>query len=143
MPGVEVLVKQLSSEAAGGLVADALAMATSLGLEVAVAVVDEAGQLLAFQRHRRAFPAAIDLAQAKARTAATFRRDTQAMQQGLEQGRMSYLAMPGALPLAGGVALRAGTEVLGAIGICGASSTEDAQIALAIARETGFADAAA
>lgn len=142
MPGIEVLVKQLSSEAAGGLVADALTMAASQGLEVAVAVVDEAGQLLAFQRHRRAFPAAIDLAHAKARTAAAFRRDTQALQQGLEQGRTSYLAMPGALPLAGGVVLRAGTEVLGAIGVCGASSSDDARIALAIARRSGIMDPA-
>lgn len=137
----EVAGGPMSSETAAQLAEHALAMAASLGLEVAVAVVDDACQLLAFQRHRQAFPAAIELAQAKARTAAAFRRSTQAMQKSLEQGRMSYLSMPGAVTLAGGVPLRSGKVFVGAIGICGASSSQDAHIALAVARQAGFTEA--
>lgn len=138
MAGAEPMDTPLSGETAAQLAERALAMAASMGLEVAVAVVDEACQLLAFQRHHGAFPAAIDLAQAKARTAAGFRRDTLAMQKSLEQGRSSYLAMAGAVPLGGGVPLRSGKAFVGAIGICGASSAEDAQIAVAVARQAGF-----
>jgi glc operon protein GlcG len=135
---IEVVTVQLLSEDASSLVSNALYAAQSAGLEVAVAVVDETGQLLAFQRHRNAFPAATELAIAKARTAAAFRRDTQTMQQSLEQGRTSYLALPGALPLAGGILLRVADTVVGALGVSGASSTEDVEIALLTAREAGF-----
>lgn len=135
---IEVVTVQLRSEDASSLVSNALYAAQRAGLEVAVAVVDETGQLLAFQRHRNVFPAATELAIAKARTAAAFRRDTQTMQQSLEQGRTSYLALPSALPLAGGILLRVADTVVGALGVSGASSTEDVEIALMTAREAGF-----
>ncbi|MDO5693459.1 MAG: heme-binding protein [Pseudomonadota bacterium] len=138
MPGIEVLVRQLSTEEAINLVNEAVLEARARGLAVAAAIVDEVGDLLAYQRDRRAMPAAGSLARRKAHTAAAFRRDTQAMQQSVEQGRTSYLAMSSALPLAGGVRLRVNMTVLGALGIAGASSTEDAHIASTVIRRAGF-----
>lgn len=137
----EVVVHQLSSDGAADLVASVLSAARDRGLRAAVAVVDESGCLLAFGRDRDTFPASIELAIAKARTAATFRRDTQAMQRSLEDGRASYLAMPGALPLAGGVPLAFAGSVVGGLGVSGASSVDDAALALAGARAAHLAGA--
>ncbi|WP_271465720.1 GlcG/HbpS family heme-binding protein [Acidovorax sp. NCPPB 4044] len=127
----------LAGDQAAGLVARAMEMAAQRGLDIAVAVVDSAGHLLAFQRDARAFPASVELAIAKARTAAMFRRDTQAMQESLEKGRLSYLALPGALPLAGGVPLVLEGTVVGAVGISGAASGEDAELARKTASVSG------
>jgi len=135
----EVIMPRMTELEASDLAARAMDAALRKGLHIAVAVVDSAGQLLVFRRDRDAFPTSIELAIAKARTAATFRRDTKAMQQSLEQGRLSYLALPGALPLAGGVPLMVRGVVIGALGISGASSTEDAELVLAVAHEVGWA----
>ncbi|CAM3424879.1 GlcG/HbpS family heme-binding protein [Paracidovorax anthurii] len=129
----------MTDEQALEVAAKATDAAQGRGLQVAVAVVDAAGLLLAFRRHDDAFPASVDLAIGKARTAASFRRSTQAMQESLEQGRASYLAMPGALPLAGGVPLVSRGAVIGALGISGASSRDDAELAVAAARDAGWA----
>lgn len=110
------------------------------GLSIAVAVVDSAGQLFAFQRSRDAFPASIELSIAKAKTSAKFRRSTQDMQHNLEKGRLSYLAIPSALPLAGGVPLLVRGVVIGALGISGASSFQDAQLASAAIIEEDWTD---
>jgi glc operon protein GlcG len=133
----------MTDQGATELVTKALEIAAGMGLHIAAAVVDEAGQLLAFRRDRRAFPASGELAIAKARTAAMFRRTTQAMQHNLEQGRLSYLALPGTLPLAGGVPLSSNDTVAGALGISGASSSQDAELAHGAARALGWAGACA
>ncbi|WP_092950722.1 GlcG/HbpS family heme-binding protein [Paracidovorax konjaci] len=129
----------LAADQAAEVVARAMEMAAQRRLDIAVAVVDGAGHLLAFQRDARAFPASVELAIAKARTAALFRRDTQAMQESLEKGRLSYLALPGALPLAGGVPLSMQGAVVGAVGISGAASGEDAELARKTAAVAGWA----
>lgn len=139
MQALEFSMPCLTAQGASEIVSSAMRAASHQGLRVAVAVVDSAGLLLAFQRDREAFSASVELAMAKAKTAAAFQKSTQIMQQSLEQGRYSYLALPGALPLAGGVPLISKGVVIGAVGISGASSTQDAELAMNSAREAGWA----
>ena len=130
---------RITDQDAADLIDAVLKAASTAGLHVAVAVVDETGQLLAFRRDQGTFPAASELAMAKAKTAAMFRRTTQAMQQNLEQGRLSYLTLPGTLPLAGGVPLVRQGAVVGALGISGASSSDDAELAESAAQALDWA----
>ena len=101
---------------------------------VSIAVVDAAGELVAFLRMDAASPSTIDVAQAKARTAARFRRPTKALDSSLAGGRLAILGMPGATPIEGAVPIVVGGEVVGAVGVSGATSAQDAQVAAAGAR---------
>jgi glc operon protein GlcG len=129
---------RLTSQDAQALALQALAAGRTRELCVAAAVVDAGGHLLAFLRDDKAFLGAIEAAVAKARTAVYFRRDTAAMQQGLEQGKTAYLALKDALPLEGGVPLYLHGEVVGAVGISGAASAQDGELARTVAAELGF-----
>ncbi|MDQ0073295.1 glc operon protein GlcG [Variovorax boronicumulans] len=131
--------QRLTSLHAQELALQALATGRTRQLRVAAAVVDAGGHLLAFIRDDNAFLGSIDAAVAKARTAVYFRRETAAMQQGLEQGKTAYLALTDALPLEGGVPLYLNGEVVGAVGISGAASTQDGELARAVAADLGFA----
>lgn len=97
--------------------------------EIAVAVVDAGGNLLAFERSELAFLGAISAAQAKAVTANAYRRTTAQMQQRLDGGKLAYLALSPALPMEGGVPVQIHNDFLGAIGISGAPSETDARLA--------------
>ena len=66
----EVIMPRMTELEASDLAARAMDAALRKGLHIAVAVVDSAGQLMVFRRDRDAFPASIELAIAKARTAA-------------------------------------------------------------------------
>ncbi|MET3493874.1 GlcG/HbpS family heme-binding protein [Variovorax boronicumulans] len=138
MPELPLLGPRLTSQDAHALAMQALADGRARELRVAAAVVDAGGHLLAFIRDDKAFLGAIDAAVAKARTAVYFRRDTAAMQQGLEHGKTAYLALKDALPLEGGVPLYVQGEVVGAVGISGAASAQDGELARAVASELGF-----
>lgn len=133
-----LLGPRLTSQDAQALAAQALVAGRARELCVAAAVVDAGGHLLAFIRDDKTFLGAIEAAVAKARTAVYFRRDTAAMQQGLEQGKTAYLALKDALPLEGGVPLYLHGEVVGAVGISGAASAQDGELARAVATELGF-----
>ncbi|WP_336333149.1 heme-binding protein [Pseudomonas putida] len=101
---------------------------------VSIAVVDEAGQLLAFVRMDGASPASAEMAIAKARTAATGRRSTASYESMLNEGRTSLATAPTLTCIEGGIPLQHAGEWLGAIGVSGVSSDRDAAIALAGAR---------
>lgn len=97
----------------------------------AIAVVDEGGHLLYLERLDNTFPAAANIAAAKARTAALFRRPTKGMEDAIVGGRTTLLAVAEA-PLQGGVPLIVNGVVVGAIGVSGAASADqDTEIALA------------
>jgi uncharacterized protein GlcG (DUF336 family) len=124
-------------EDARRMLAAAVAKAEEMGRKVSIAVVDGAGTLLVFERATGADPFTASLAEGKAATAAYTGRDTQRMQ-GMAETR-PYLVAPLVkrlgerfLPIEGGVPIRAedGT-VLGAVGVSGAASDEDALIAKA------------
>jgi glc operon protein GlcG len=100
----------------------------------AIAVVDPAGDLLAFQRMDGVRPASVDLAIGKARTAARLRRSTAEIEDSINQGRTAFITANIAA-LRGGVPIRVSGEVVGAVGVAGLSKETDTEIAN-IAAET-------
>jgi len=119
--------------------ADAQAIAAAAEAEavknrwaVAIAIVDEGGHLLHLQRLDGTAPVSTYIAPAKARTAALGRRDSKVYEDMINGGRYSFLSAPlidGMLE--GGVAIMKDGECLGAVGVSGVKSSEDAQIARA------------
>ena len=94
----------------------------------AIAVVDPAGDLLAFQRMDGVRPASVDLAIGKARTAARLRRPTAEIEDSINQGRTAFITASIAA-LRGGVPIRVSGEVVGAVGVAGLSKETDTEIA--------------
>ena len=94
----------------------------------AIAVVDPAGDLLAFQRMDGVRPASADLAIEKARTAARLQRPTEEIEDSINQGRTAFVTA-GIVVLRGGMPIRVNGEVVGAVGVAGLSKETDAGIA--------------
>src|SRR5439155_11608790 len=98
----------------------------------AIAVVDAAGDLLAFQRMDSVRPASADLAMAKARTAARLQRPTAEIEDNINRGRTAFVTA-GIMALRGGMPIRVNGAVVGAIGVAGLSNETDTDIANAAA----------
>ena len=99
---------------------------------VSIAVVDDGGHLLWLQRLDGAAPISAQIAPAKARTAAVGRRESRLYEEMINGGRMSFLSAPGLEGLLeGGVPILKDGQCIGAVGVSGVKSTEDAQIARA------------
>lgn len=99
---------------------------------VSFAIVDDGGHLLWFQRLDGAAPISSHIAPAKAHTAALGRRETKIYEDLINAGRYSFLSTPlihGMLE--GGIPIVKDGQTLGAIGVSGVKSSEDAQIAKA------------
>lgn len=103
------------------------------GVRLCLAVVDRSGALLAFRRMDGAAPVAIDVAIGKARSAAMLRGDSRAFEELVDGQHPSMLATPGVLPLRGGVPVRVGAAVLGAVGASGATGPVDEAVAVLMA----------
>ena len=106
---------------------------------VAIAIVDNGGHLLWFQRLDGAAPVSAHIAPAKARTAALGCRESRLYEEMINGGRVSFLSAPtidGLLE--GGVPIMKDGLCLGAVGVSGVKSTEDAQIAKAGIAALGF-----
>jgi glc operon protein GlcG len=87
--------------------------AQNRGAPSAIAVVDPAGDLLAFRRMDGVRPASADLAIEKARTAARLRRPTAEIEDNIDHGRTAFVTA-GIAALRGGVPIRVNGEVIGA-----------------------------
>jgi glc operon protein GlcG len=98
----------------------------------AIAVVDPAGDLLAFERMDGVRPASADLAIQKARTAARLQRPTAEIEDNIDQGRIAFITAE-IMALRGGVPVQANGEVVGAVGVAGLSKETDTEIAKAAA----------
>ena len=94
----------------------------------AIAVVDPAGDLLAFLRMDGVRPASVDLAIEKARTAARLRRPTAEIEDSINQGRTAF-ATANIPALRGGVPVRVNGKVVGAVGVASLSKETDTGIA--------------
>ena len=94
----------------------------------AIAVVDPAGDLLAFLRMDGVRPASADLAIEKARTAARLRRPTAEIEDNINNGRTAFVTAD-IMALRGGVPIRVSGEVVGAVGVAGLSKETDTEIA--------------
>jgi uncharacterized protein GlcG (DUF336 family) len=123
--------KVLGQEGARRALAAAEAEARKNGWRVSVAVVDASGELMAFTRMDEAAITSVAVAQAKARTAARFRRPTKALDSSLTAGRTALLAFEGIMPVEGGVPIVVGGRVVGGVGVSGVTSQQDAVAAQA------------
>ncbi len=99
---------------------------------VSIAVVDDGGHLLWLQRLDGAAPISAQIAPAKANTAALGRRESKVYEDIVNQGRVAFLSAPGLQGLLeGGVPILVDGHCVGAVGVSGVKSSEDAQIARA------------
>jgi uncharacterized protein GlcG (DUF336 family) len=114
------------------IAAGAEAEALANGWKVVIAIVDDGGHLLWLQRLDGAVPISAQIAPGKATTAALGRRESRLYEEMINQGRVSFLSAPGldAL-LEGGVPVMIDGHCVGAVGVSGVKSAEDAQIAKA------------
>jgi uncharacterized protein GlcG (DUF336 family) len=114
------------------IAAAAEAEAIANGWAVTIAIVDEGGHLLWLQRLDGAPPISAHIGPAKAHTAALGRRESKVYEDVINGGRYSFLSAPGVEGLLeGGVPILKDGFCLGAVGVSGVKSTEDAQIAKA------------
>ena len=117
---------------ARAIAAAAEAEANKNNWAVTLAIVDDGGHLLWLQRLDGAAPISAEIAAAKARTAALGRRESKVYEDMINGGRVSFLSAPVLQGmLEGGVPIVVDGEFVGAVGVSGVKSTEDAQIARA------------
>lgn len=122
----------LTLEDVRAIASAAEAEASRNGWAVTFAVVDAGGHLLWLQRLDGAAPISAEIAPAKARTAAMGRRETKVYEDMINQGRTSFLSAPAIKGmLEGGVPILVDGHCVGAVGVSGVKSSEDAQIAKA------------
>jgi glc operon protein GlcG len=100
---------------------------------VVIAIVDTGGNLIMLQRLDNAQFGSVEVARQKAWSAAAFRRPTKVFQDAIASGgaNLRLLSLPGASPLEGGLPLVVDGQIIGAIGVSGVMSEQDAQIAQA------------
>jgi len=100
---------------------------------VVIAIVDSTGHLVMLHKRDQAQLGSVTIAQAKAETAVNFRRPTKSFQDAVAEGGMGLrmLSMPWVSVLEGGLPLFVAGEVVGAIGVSGMQSVQDAEIARA------------
>ena len=116
----------ISLERAQAAIAAAVAEARKRDWKLNVAVVDSGGNLVAFQRMDGAQLASIQIAEHKARAAATFRRETKAMESAIQQNGYNYLlTLDGVIASRGGIPLVEGGKLVGAIGCSGGTGSQD------------------
>lgn len=99
---------------------------------VTIAITDDGGHLLWLQRLDGAAPISAHIAAAKARSAALGRRETKGYEEMINQGRTAFLSAPELQGmLEGGVPVMVDGHCVGAVGVSGVKSSEDAQVARA------------
>ncbi len=123
----------ISLENAKKAAAPALAEAAKNNWNVAVAIVDPAGNLIYYEKMDNTQLGSANVAIDKARSAALFKRPTKAFQDALAAGGDSIrlLRIQGVVPVEGGIPLVADGKIVGAIGVSGVTSAQDNQCAKA------------
>ena len=123
----------LSLEAAKKAMVAAEAEARKSNWPVAIAVLDTTGSLIMLQKLDNTQTASVEIAIGKAKTALDFRRPTKALQDVVAGGGagLRLLSVRGAFLLEGGVVIVADGKIVGAIGVSGVTSEQDAQVAMA------------
>jgi uncharacterized protein GlcG (DUF336 family) len=128
MYGLSIMADQAKTIAAA-----AIAEAKKNQWTMAIAIVDTAGDLVYFERMDHTQVGSVDIAQAKARSAARFKRPTKAFQDALAAGGEGWriLSLEGAVAVEGGIPLMSGGKIVGAIGASGGTSQQDGVTAAA------------
>ena len=116
----------ISLDRAEAVVHAAVAAAKKRNWKMNVAVADSGGNLVAFQRMDGAMLASIQIAEHKARAAATFRRPTKVFEDGINLMHLNYLlAFDGVIASRGGIPLIEQGAIIGAIGCSGGADSQD------------------
>jgi uncharacterized protein GlcG (DUF336 family) len=123
--------KSISLEDAKKAAAAAVMESKKNKWNMAIAIVDDAGHLVYFERIDETQFGSVDIAIGKARTAAAFKRPTKALEDALNSGQTAILSFPNTLPREGGLPILLDGRVIGSIGVSGGTSPQDAQVAKA------------
>jgi len=116
----------ISLDRAEAAIAATVAEAKKRDWKFNIAVVDSGGNLVAFQRMDGAMLASIQISEHKARAAATFRRETKAFENGIQQSNLNYLlTLDGVIASRGGIPLLENGKLVGAIGCSGGTGSQD------------------
>ncbi len=116
----------ISLDRAQEVIDAAVAEARKRNWKMNVAVTDSGGNLVAFQRMDGAMLASIQIAEHKARAAATFRRPTKVFEDGINLMHLNYLlAFDGVIASRGGIPLIDQGVIIGAIGVSGGTDSQD------------------
>ena len=122
---------QITLDMAKKMSVAAVAEAQKNKWNVAIAIVDNHGFLVYYERLDDTQTASPGIAVEKARTAAMFRRPSKVFEDVVGKGRVAVLGLPGATPITGGLPIMSGGKVIGGIGVSGVTSEQDEQIARA------------
>src|SRR5499433_3659459 len=133
--------KTLTIEGAKKVIAGAVAYAKKNNAPGGViAVVDEGGNLIALERLDGTFAAGANISIGKARTAVLFQKPTKFFEEVIRNGRTAMVTLEGFTPLQGGLPIRVDGQVVGGVGVSGASSAQqDEELAMAGAAAVGGA----
>jgi uncharacterized protein GlcG (DUF336 family) len=123
--------KVLNLDGARKVAAAAEAEAKKNNWNVAIAIVDDGGNLIYLQRMDGTQTGSIQIAIDKAKTAQAFKRPTKVFEDAVLGGRTVILGISSAVPLEGGLPIKVGEEIVGAIGVSGVTAQQDGQIAKA------------
>jgi len=130
--------QEIGVDLAKKIAAGAAAESKKNGWRMAIAIVDNHGFLVYYERMDDTQTASVQIALDKAKTAATFRRPSKAFEDGIAKGRVALLGLTGATPIEGGVPIMSGGKVIGGVGVSGANSDQDAQAATAGLKAAGL-----
>jgi glc operon protein GlcG len=115
----------ISLERAQAVLAAAVAEAKNHDWKMNLAVVDSGGNLVAFARMDGAQLASVAISEHKARTAASFRRETKVFESGIQSGLVYQVTLDGVIGSRGGIPLVEGGKLIGAIGASGGTGSQD------------------
>ena len=130
-PAVPQYGPNVTQDVARRAIAGAVAESRRIGVPMAVAVVDTAGMLVAFERLDNTQAGSIAVAQDKAVSAALYRRPTKVFQDGVAAGGagLRLMMLRGAIAVEGGFPLMVDGRVVGAIGASGGTGEQDSEVA--------------
>ena len=130
--------QEIGADVAKRIAAGAVAESKKNGWRMAIAVVDNHGFLVYYERMDDTQTGSVQVALDKAKAAAMYRRPTKAFEDGIAKGRVALLGLSGATPIEGGVPIMVGGKVIGGVGVSGANSDQDAQAAVAGLKAAGL-----
>jgi len=128
---------EIGIDLAKKIAAGAAAESKKNGWRMAIAVVDNHGFLVYYERMDDTQTASVQIALDKAKTAAMLRRPTKALEDAIVKGRVVLMSIA-ASPVEGGLPIMSGGKVIGGIGVSGANSDQDAQAAMAGLKAAGL-----
>src|SRR5580693_8911944 len=130
--GTKLGTKSVLTLAAAQHIAEAArAEAVKNGWKLVICIVDDGGHLIYLERMDGAQLGSVQIAQDKARSAVLFKRPSKALEEAVAAGRTVVMKLTGAIPVEGGIPILVDGQIVGGIGVSGATSPQDGQVAAA------------